>query len=99
MSWHKINKQIRYVADRASAAKRKIDASKKRIVRIAIMSCSCLLINTAATVSMAAVLEDWSVSSNLMLRCTIFETTLSRDWAAYGLHRFTCFSSARDIFL
>ncbi len=96
-------------------------SSKNRLFRIAIMSCACLLMNMAATVSMAIVLDEWSVSSNLWLRCTIFEgivlsvflagifhsvilpgiflsivltgifvsfeETMTRDWAAYGLHK------------
>ena len=104
MSWYEINKQLGTIGDignRASPAKRTIDASKKRIFRIAIMACACLLMNTAATVSLAVVLEDWSVSSNLWLTCTVFEDALTRNWAAYGMHegsRLNCFSSARDIF-
>ncbi len=101
MSWLKIQKQIGNMGNVGQSAKRTIDASKNRLFRIAIMSCACLLMNTAATVSMAVVLEDWSVSSNLWLRCIIFEETMTRDWAAYGLHegsRLYCFSSARDIF-
>jgi hypothetical protein len=91
MSRHTINNKIGAamydVGNRTSTAKRKIDASKNRLFRISIMSCACLLMNTAATVSMAIVLEDWSASSNLWLRCSIFEETMTRDWAAYGLHK------------
>jgi hypothetical protein len=76
MSWHTINKTIGIMYDvgnRTGTAKRKVDASKNRLFRISIMACACLLMNTAATVSMAIVLHDWSVSSNLWLTCTIFE--------------------------
>jgi hypothetical protein len=99
-SWYKINKQIGTMYDVDTPAKRKVNASKNRLFRIAIMACACLLMNTAATVSMAVVLEDWSVSSNLWLKCSISETAMTRNWAAYGLHdgsRLSCFSSARDI--
>jgi hypothetical protein len=103
MSWNEINKQLGTVGDnRASPAKRKIDASKKRIFRIATMSCACLLLNTAATVSLVGVLEDWSVSSNLWLACTVREEALTRNWAAYGMHegsRLNCFSSANIRYL
>ena len=105
MSWYKINKQIgrisRHVTEGTSAAKRQTDASKQRIFRIAIMSCACLLMNTAATASVSVVLGDWSASSDLWLTCTTFEEAMTRNWAAYGMHegsRFLCFSSARDIF-
>jgi hypothetical protein len=101
MSWLKIQKQIGNMGDVVQPAMKTINSSKKRLFRIAIMSCACLLMNTAATVSMAVVLEDWSVSSNLWLTCTIFEVSTTRNWAAYGLHegsRLSCFSSARDIF-
>jgi hypothetical protein len=96
MSRYRINKKIGPVGDvgnRFSTAKRKLDASKNRLFRISIMSCACLLMNTAATVSMAVVLVDWSVSSNLWLRCTIFEEAMTRDWAAYGLHEGSRFES------
>ncbi len=94
MSWLKIQKQIGNMGGVSQTASSAVDASKKRLFRIAIMSCACLLMNTAATVSVAVVLEDWSVSSNLWLRCTIFEESMTRDWAAYGLYegsRLNCF--------
>ncbi len=102
MSRYTINRKIGPMGDvgnRTSTARRKIDASKNRLFRISIMSCACLLMNTAATVSTAVVLDDWSVSSNLWLRCTIFEEALTRNWAAYGLHkgsRLNSFFPARD---
>jgi hypothetical protein len=102
MSWLKIQKQIRNMAGvGGNTANNALDSSKKRLFRISIMSCVCLLMNTAATASVSVVLEDWSVSSNLWLRCTVFEVALTRKWAAYGLHqgsRLTYFSSAKDIF-
>jgi hypothetical protein len=94
MSWLKIQKQVGNMGDVVQTARRTLDSSKKRLFRIAIMSCACLLMNTAATVSVAVVLEDWSVSSNLWLTCTVFEEALTRNWAAYGMYegsRFTCF--------
>jgi hypothetical protein len=42
--------------------------------------------NTAATVSVSVVLEDWSVSSDQWLICTVVETSLTRKWANYGFH-------------
>jgi hypothetical protein len=97
MSRYKISRNIGAFGDvgiRTSTAKKKIDASKSRLFRISIMSCACLLMNTAATLSMAVVLEDWSVSSGLWLTCTVSEEPLTRNWAAYGLNngsRLNCF--------
>ncbi len=74
--------------------------ARNRLFRISIMSCACLLMNTAATASVSIVLEDWSASSDLWLTCTTFEEAMTRNWAAYGMHegsRFICFSSVRDI--
>ncbi len=88
MSWYEITKKIRILAeatDRTSTAK-KVDASRKRLFRIAIMSCACLLMNTAATVSMSVILEDWSVSSDQWLKCNVGETSRTRNWANYGFH-------------
>jgi hypothetical protein len=50
------------------------------------MSCACLLMNTAATVSMSVVLADWSVSSDQWLTCTVVETFYTHNWANYGFH-------------
>ena len=102
MSWLQIQKQIRNMGSiGGNTANNALDSSKKRLFRISIMSCVCLLLNTAATASVSVVLEDWSVSSNLWLKCTVAEEALTRNWAAYGMYegsRFTCFSSPRDIF-
>jgi hypothetical protein len=89
MSWYEITKKVRVLTEgtsRTSAGIKKIDASRKRLFRIAIMSCACLLMNTAATVSMSVVLEDWSVSSDQWLTCTVAETIHTRNWANYGFH-------------
>jgi hypothetical protein len=89
MSWCEITKKVRVLTEntsRTSIGKKKIDASRKRILRVAVMSCACLLMNTAATVYLSVVLADWSVSSEQWLTCTIGETMLTRNWANYGLH-------------
>ncbi len=80
MSWYEITKKVQ------GTRNKKIDESKKRIFRVAIMSCACLLMNTAATVSLSVVLEDWSVSSNQWLTCTVLETFVTRNWTNYGLY-------------
>ena len=77
MSWYEISKKVRVLTEGTSgtsAGIKKIAASKKRLFRVAIMSCACLLMNTAATVSLSVVLEDWSVSSDQWLTCTVVET-------------------------
>ncbi len=69
-----------------SAGVKKIAASRNRLFRVAIMSCACLLMNTAATIFLSVILEDWSVSSGQWLICTVGETFFTRDWANYGFH-------------
>ena len=89
MSWYEIKKitiKVTEGTSRNSAANKKIAASRKRLFRVAIMSCACLLMNTAATVSLSVVLEDWSVSSDQWLTCTVAETIYTRNWANYGFH-------------
>ena len=90
MSWYEITKKVRVLTEgsarTSSTGKKKIDASRNRLFRVAIMSCACLLMNTAATVFMSVVLEDWSVSSDHLVTCAVAETSLTRKWANYGLH-------------
>jgi hypothetical protein len=93
MSWYAITKKVGVFTvtslnskTRTSTGNKKIDASRNRLFRVAIMSCACLLMNTAATVSMSVVLEDWSVSSDQWLTCTVVETSFTRNWANYGFH-------------
>jgi hypothetical protein len=80
MSWYEIKKKVR------GARTKKIDGSRNRLFRVAIISCACLLMNTAATVSVSVVLADWSVSSNQWLTCTVVETFYTRNWANYGMN-------------
>ncbi len=89
MSWNEISKTVNVLGkgpSRTSTGNKKVNASRNRIFRVAIMSCACLLMNTAATVSLSVVLEDWSVSSDQWLACTVVETSLTRNWANYGFH-------------
>ena len=89
MSWYEIAKKVGVLTEGTSgtsAGIKKIAASKKRLFRVAIMSCACLLMNTAATISLSVVLEDWSVSSDQWLKCTVVETAYTRNWTNYGFH-------------
>ncbi len=102
MSWYEITKKVRVLSEGTSitsTGNKKVDASRNRLFRIAIMSCACLLMNTAATVSLSVVLEDWSVSSDQWLRCTVLETSWTRNWANYGFHagRYFCLVPDRKI--
>ena len=112
MSWYEITKKVRVLTEGASrtstgkkkidasTGKKKIDASRNRLFRVAIMSCACLLMNTAATVCLSVVLEEWSVSSDQWLICTVAETSWTRNWADYGFHvgdrYFFCLVSAGE---
>ncbi len=87
MSWYEIAKKIGVLTKGTSGTSdgiKKIAASKKRLFRVAIMSCACLLMNTAATISLSVVLEDWSASSGQWLTCTVREKIYTRIWANYG---------------
>jgi hypothetical protein len=91
MSWFQITKKVSAITKgtfrTASTGKNDIDASRNRLFRVAIMSCACLLMNTAATVSMSMVLENWSVSSDKWLTCTVTTGSfVSRNWANYGFY-------------
>ncbi len=88
MSWYEIRTKVRVLTEDTSITStgKKIAASRKRLFRVAVMSCACLLMNTAATVNMSVVLADWGASSDQWLTCTFAETTLTRNWANYGLH-------------
>ena len=83
---YKNYKTIAEGTSRNSTVNKKIAASRKRLFGIAIMSCACLLMNTSATVYLSVVLEDWSVSSDQWLTCTVVETSLTRNWANYGFY-------------
>lgn len=48
-------------------------ATRNRLLRISFMSCMCLLMNTATTVSVSVVLGEWSRSSDIWLACSISE--------------------------
>ncbi len=88
MSWYEITKITKKIAEGTSrnvTVNKKIAASRKRLFRIAIMSCACLLMNTGATIFMSVVLKDWSVSTDQWLTCT-FETFTTRNWENYGFH-------------
>ncbi len=106
MSWYKVGHLVKAVPENQAHGMGKENVKKKhastttarnRLFRISIMSCACLLMNTAATGSVSVVLGDWSASSDLWLRCTVFEEAMTRNWVAYGLHegsRFVCLFSA-----
>ncbi len=91
MSWYEIRKKVHgtmssYKTEKKGTRNKKIDASRNRLFRVAIMSCACLLMNTAAAIFLSVVLENWSASSDQWLKCTVVETTLTHDWANYGFH-------------
>ncbi len=90
MSWYKIGvitkKANNGSSDISSKKNMSTDAARNRLFRISIMSCACLLMNTAATVYVSVVLDAWSASSNLWLTCTVSEEVFTRKWSNYGLH-------------
>jgi hypothetical protein len=59
--------------------------SQRRLLRIAGMISTCLLLNGIANLSTAAKLKEWSRTADISLACAIKETPNTRDWNAYGL--------------
>jgi hypothetical protein len=89
MSWYEITKKVHVLTEGTSGTSdgiKQINATRKRLFRVAIMSCACLLMNTAATIYLSVILEDWSASSDQWLTCTVVELSYSRNWANYGFH-------------
>jgi hypothetical protein len=60
-----------------------INASKNRLLRIAMMCAVCLLINLVCTLLTSVTLDDWATDSDLYLQCSLFETSLSRKMESY----------------
>ena len=95
MSWYKISMIItstRNTKSRSASVNKRLASSRNSLLRISIMSCTCLLMNTASTLSVSAVLGEWSLSSNRWLTCTVAEEVFTRNWSNYGMHVGTRFS-------
>ena len=60
----------------------KIRGQRKRLFRIAFHTSVCLLLSLAITIVTGGLLEDWSRSSDIWLRCTVYS---QRNWDEYGL--------------
>jgi hypothetical protein len=72
----------RAVSDKAIEVANK----RRRLLQITVMVALCLLLNTIATLSTTATLEEWSRTADLSLTCSIGETWLTRNWEAYGFN-------------
>jgi hypothetical protein len=91
MSWYEIKNKIGIL--KTGTRNKKVDSARNRLFRVSIMSCACLLMNTAATRAVSVDLEEWSLSTELWLKCNT-ETIVTRNWANYGMHagdRYSCF--------
>jgi hypothetical protein len=91
MSLYEIKKQIGVIG--TGIVNKRVDSVTSRLFRVSMMSCACLLMNTAATVEVSVGLEEWSLSSDLWLKCSRAETGVTRNWANYGMHvgdRYSC---------
>lgn len=63
----------------------KVHDQKMRVLRIAVMTSVCLLVNTVVTIMTSVTLEDWSKASDLDLQCSLFETWDTRDILSYSI--------------
>jgi hypothetical protein len=81
-SWY----QIRLVTAKNTNKTTKSGASKsqRRLLRIAGMVSTCLLLNGIANLSTAAKLKEWSRTADISLACSIKENWNTRNWDMYG---------------
>jgi hypothetical protein len=61
--------------------------SRMRLLRIAGMVSICLVLNTAATLSISVHLEDWNRTADIALTCQTGESWTKRNWENYGFRR------------
>ena len=60
--------------DSVKAANEKIARQRKKLFRIALMTCACLLLNMAMTIGISVSLEEWAESENQKLDCSFHES-------------------------
>jgi hypothetical protein len=89
LSWLKIGLIQKNLGLNASTnigreTRQKIAGQRRRLFRIAFLTSVSLLVSLVITVLTAGVLEDWSRSSNVWLRCTRYEKGILHNWDAYG---------------
>jgi hypothetical protein len=72
-------------ANLESAPNTQSDKSRKRLLRIAGMVSICLVLNTAATLSISVKHEDWSRTADIALTCQTKESWTKKNWENYGL--------------
>jgi hypothetical protein len=61
-----------------------IAGQRRRLFRIAFLTSVSLLVSLVINVLTAGVLEGWSRSSEVWLKCTLYENTITHNWDAYG---------------
>jgi hypothetical protein len=67
-----------------AAANAEVNASKSRLLRIAMICAMCLLINLVCTLLTSVTLDDWATDSDIYLQCSLFETWSQKDTDAYA---------------
>jgi hypothetical protein len=73
-------------ASRMSTGARETTKQRRRLLRIALMTSVCLLLNTIVTLSVSLKLDEWSRTADILLDCSLKETNLSKDWEVYGFN-------------
>jgi hypothetical protein len=85
---HKMSRALQESrANLESTPNTKSNKSRKRLLRIAGMVSICLVLNTAATLSISVHLEDWNRTADIALTCQTEESWAKRNWENYGLRR------------
>jgi hypothetical protein len=85
---HKMSRALQESrANFESAPNLQSDKSRKRLLRIAGVVSICLVLNTAATLSISVKQEDWIRTANISLTCQTKESWSKKNWENYGLGR------------
>jgi hypothetical protein len=61
-----------------------IQKKRRRLLWIAGMTSTCLLLNTISTVSISSTLDEWSQTADIFLTCSIGENWNTRNLKGYG---------------
>jgi hypothetical protein len=68
----------------ASHQSLEVSHTKRRLLRVAVMISTCLLVMMGALLSTSSKLGEWSRTADISLACATKETQFSKNWDAYG---------------
>jgi hypothetical protein len=69
----------------ATAAKNNIAKQREKLLRIALQTCACLLLNLAMAIYISSSLEKWAQDMDVFLECSLLElSSVTPDRTNYG---------------